>query len=208
MSRPPLKFLHASRNFAKAINFLKDIMRTKLHLIEGPWLGQLAISSRPRGGDWLEDEVRSWRQSGIDVVVSLLTNDEIASLDLKQEAKFCQAHGLQFLVFPIVDRGVPSSRRAALEFIRKLDNALATGKNLVVHCRQGIGRSALVAACLLVLSGMDAETAFRRVSAARGVSVPETPEQRKWVMELARGITTPSPISDKVSTLKKKFIEF
>jgi protein-tyrosine phosphatase len=168
-------------------------MRTEFYWIDGPWLGQLAISSRPRGGDWLEDEVRSWQQSGLDIIVSLLTDDEITSLDLAQEAEFCKAHGLQFLSFPIVDRSVPSSRRATLNFVRKLDKTLADGKKLVIHCRQGIGRSALVAACLLVLSGVDAETAFHRVRAARGVSVPETPEQRKWVMEFARELATPIP---------------
>ncbi len=168
-------------------------MRTELYWIDGPWLGQLAISSRPRGGDWLEDEVRSWLQSSLDIIVSLLTDDEIADLELAQEAELCQAHGLQFLAFPIVDRSAPSSRRDTLDFVRKLAHALAEGKSLVIHCRQGIGRAALIAACFLILSGADPETAFRRVSAARGVSVPETPEQQKWVIEFARELATPIP---------------
>lgn len=169
-------------------------MRTELHWIDGPWLGQLAISSRPRGGDWLEDEVRSWQQAGLDVIVSLLTHDEIASLDLAAEAQLCQVHGLQFLAFPIVDRSVPSSRRAALDFVKKLEDDLAEGKRVLIHCRQGIGRSALIAACLLVMSGVDPETAFQRVSAARGVVVPETPEQRKWVVELAQKLAIPATL--------------
>jgi protein-tyrosine phosphatase len=166
-------------------------MRTELYWIEGPWPGKLAISLRPRGGDWLEDEVRSWQQSGLEVIVSLLTDDETVGLDLAQEAELCQVHGLQFLAFPIVDRGVPSSRWATLEFVRKLDDALAKGKNVAIHCRQGIGRSALIAACLLALSGTKPETAFQRVSAARGCPVPETLEQRKWIMEFARELATP-----------------
>ena len=36
-------------------------MHTELYWIPGPWLGRLAIMPRPRGGDWLEDEIRSWR---------------------------------------------------------------------------------------------------------------------------------------------------
>jgi hypothetical protein len=96
-------------------------MRTELYWIEGPWPGQLAMSSRPRGGDWLEDEVRAWRQADIAVIVSLLTNDEISELDLTQEVELCKANGLQFIAFPIVDRGVPSLRSAALDFVRKLD---------------------------------------------------------------------------------------
>ena len=161
-------------------------MRTELYWIEGPWQSRLAILPRPRGGDWLEDEVRAWRVAGADVIVSLLTSDEIADLDLAQEAGLCQANGIQLLSFPIVDRGVPASRRATLDFVKKLDNILAEGKSIAIHCRQGIGRSALIAACLLVLSGIDPEMAFRRVSAARGCSVPETSEQRQWATEFAR----------------------
>ena len=167
-------------------------MTTDLYRIEGPWQGRLALLARPRGGDWLEDEVRAWRRAGVDVIVSLLTSEEIAELGLAQEAALCQANGMQFLSFPIVDRGVPSSRTATVDFVKKLDSLLAQGKSVAVHCRQGIGRSALVAACLLVLSGVSPEVAFRRVSMARGCSVPETSEQRSWVMEFAREL---APVS-------------
>ncbi len=170
-------------------------MRTKLYWIEGPWAGRLAISPRPRGGDWLEDEVRSWQQAGLTSIVSLLTNDEISDLDLGQEEKICRSYGLQFLAFPLVDRGVPASRRATRQFLRKLEEALAGGKSLAIHCRQGIGRAALIAACLLVLAGIEPEAAFERVSAARGCPVPETPEQRKWVIEFAPELVTPNPQS-------------
>ncbi|MGH7965582.1 MAG: dual specificity protein phosphatase family protein [Candidatus Binatia bacterium] len=161
-------------------------MQAEPDWIEGSRPGRLAVLPRPRGGDWLEDEVRSWQQAGLDVVVSLLTHGEIADLDLGQEAALCQAQGIQFRSFPIADRGVPSSRRATADLVRQLDKALADGKSVAVHCRQGIGRSALIAACLLVMSGVDPETAFQRVSAARGCSVPETTEQKTWVREFAR----------------------
>ena len=164
-------------------------MRTELSWIEGPWHGRLAILPRPRGGDWLGDEVRGWRSAGVDVVVSLLTSDEIDDLDLAQEARLCQANGIEFLSFPVVDRSVPASQRATLDFVRKLEGFLAGGKSVTIHCRQGIGRSALIAACLLVLVGTNPETAFRAISAARGCSVPETPHQRQWVIEFARVLT-------------------
>jgi hypothetical protein len=61
--------------------------------------GRLAILPRPRGGDWLEDEVRGRRAAGVDVIVSLLTSDEVTNLDLAQERCLCQAHG-RFLAVP------------------------------------------------------------------------------------------------------------
>src|SRR5882672_1326245 len=116
-------------------------MRTELYWIEGPWPGRLAIMPRPRGGDWLEDEVRSWRRSGVDVVVSLLTHDEIAELTLDDEEELCLTNGMKFLSFPITDRSVPMSKEATLELVTKLAEYLTDGKNIAIHCRQGIGRA-------------------------------------------------------------------
>ena len=154
-------------------------MKTAPYWIDGPWPGRLAIIPRPRGGEWLEDEVRTWRQVGLDVVISLLTRDEVADLDLAQEAELCQTNGVQFIVFPITDRSVPSSRRATLELVSSLYKLLAGGKNVGIHCRQGIGRSAVVAVCLLIFSGVDPESAFQYISVARECVVPETAEQRE-----------------------------
>ncbi|HVS21230.1 MAG TPA: protein-tyrosine phosphatase family protein [Pyrinomonadaceae bacterium] len=147
---------------------------------------QACYRSSSARGDWLTDEVRAWKQAGFDIMVSLLTKDESDELGLADEAHLSRVHGLQFCNFPIPDLGVPKSSAAARELIDKLNGALAAGKNVGIHCRQGIGRSGLVAASLLVDSGVDPETAFRQVSAARGLPVPETSDQRDWVLELAR----------------------
>ena len=137
----------------------------------------------------------SLRDSGIDAIVSLLTADEAEEFHLEQEAESGQSHGISFFSFPITDRDVPASRETALNLLKKLLQLLATGKNIGIHCRQSIGRAALIAASLLVLSGESAETAFQIVGEARGCEVPETPEQQRWVAELAREaaqITAPS----------------
>ena len=39
----------------------------------------------------------------------------------------------------------------------------------------------MIAARLLTLVGLDPDTAVERVSAARGVAVPETKAQREWI---------------------------
>jgi protein-tyrosine phosphatase len=160
-------------------------MRATLYWIEGPWPGRLAIVPRPRGGDWLEDEVRSWRQAGVDVVVSALEEDEIVEWDLAREAELCAAQGIEFVHFPIADRGVPASFAATAALVRRLEHKLNEGKRVAFHCRAGVGRSALLAACVLVLAGLDSEAAWHRVSKARGCAVPDTLEQRVWVGRFA-----------------------
>lgn len=141
--------------------------------------------SRPRGGDWLEDEVRSLCAAGVDVVVSLLEREEITELDVVNEQAFCETNGIRFLSFPIKDRGVPPLNRKTVDFIRLLAEILSEGKTVVIHCRQGIGRSALIAASILVVKGVDVNLAFERVATARGCPVPDTQEQREWVDKFA-----------------------
>jgi protein-tyrosine phosphatase len=156
-------------------------MLTELYWVDGPWPGKLAMASRPRGGDWLEDEVAAWRRAGIDTVLSLLTPDEEQDLDLKREARVAKAQGINFASLPIPDRQVPNSESEVRAALDRLDDDLSAGRNVVVHCRQRIGRTGLIAACLLITKGLTSKDAIKILSAARGNPIPETIEQRHWI---------------------------
>jgi protein-tyrosine phosphatase len=159
-------------------------MNPDLFWIPGPWPGRLAVAARPRGGDWLEDEARGWRRAGLDVVVSLLEKEEAAQLELVHEGPAAESQDVHFISFPIPDRGVPVSTQAALSLLRNIAESLEEGKNVAVHCRQGIGRSGLIAAGVLMTSGIGVEKAIEIVSAARGQTIPETPAQVQWIHQL------------------------
>jgi protein-tyrosine phosphatase len=149
------------------------------------------MAARPRGGDWLPDDLSSWKQAGADTVLSLLTpeEEEEEDLGLRQEAGKAKKLGLEFTSFPIPDRQIPRSEAKGADILDRVTRRLTDGKNVVVHCRQGIGRTGLVAACLLVKKGMSPGAAVELVSAARGVSVPETTEQRDWIDHYAVGLS-------------------
>ncbi len=166
-------------------------MNAKLYEVEGPWRGKLAVVPRPRGGDWLSDEAEAWRRAGVDVVVSLLTSEEVQELDLGREADACGEHGIACLNHPIQDRDVPTSLRSMAELVFRLEEDLAAGRKVAVHCRQGVGRSAVLAACLLVAAGVAVGDAFARVAEARGCPVPDTVEQRAWVARFASQLAAP-----------------
>ena len=161
-------------------------MNPKLYWITSPSAGRLAISARPRGGDWLEDEIEGWRKQGIDVVVSLLTPSENEELGLKDEGSFSKAKGVRFVSFPIEDRGIPSSSAKAQELVGQLGSEIQKGKSLAIHCRQGIGRSSLLSAALLTFMGEDLDQALQSIGKARGLEVPETVEQRRWLDQFAK----------------------
>ncbi len=160
-------------------------MSPQLYWIPGPWRGRLAVLTRPRGGDWIDDEIDGWQRAGLDLVVSLLEKEEAAELELSREGDAAHAKGIQFLMFPIPDRGVPASLPPARSLFRTIADALEQGKNVGVHCRQGIGRSGMVAAGVLVLSGIGVEEAIRTVSVSRGQTIPETPVQLEWLRQLS-----------------------
>ena len=147
---------------------------------------RLAVMPRPRGDDWLGDEVSGWHAAGIDHVVSLLEMHEVRELGLAEEAALCEQNGVGFVSFPIADRSVPSSLHAAAGLIRSIEARLAQGEAVAIHCRAGIGRSGLMAACVLVNLGVPQSEVFPRISRGRGIQVPDTPAQVEWLARYAR----------------------
>jgi protein-tyrosine phosphatase len=129
---------------------------------------------------------RVWRKQGVDVVISLLTSSENEEFDLKDEAKFSEARNIRFFSFPIEDRGVPPSSAKVEQLVAQVVSEIQQGKNVAIHCRQGIGRSSLLSAALLISAGEDVEQALAAISKARGLEVPETVEQRKWLDQFAK----------------------
>ena len=95
---------------------------------------------------------------------------------------------IAFIHFPIADRGVPTSRIETMSFLRDVERLLSEEKNIVIHCRQGVGRSAMIAALLLVNNGAKVEDAFEQIQIARGCEVPDTVEQKDWVIRFAESI--------------------
>ncbi|GHO57580.1 protein-tyrosine phosphatase family protein [Ktedonobacter robiniae] len=160
-------------------------MRAQLYSLHELPVGCISIIARPRGGDWLMDEITALREAGVHVLVSLLTPLEVDEFELAEEAAFCQTQDIPFFSFPIIDRSVPPLNDRTLALIQQLDEQRMQGKHIALHCRQGLGRAALMAASLLVLAGWSPEKAFEHLSRTRGYPVPETEEQRAWVASLA-----------------------
>src|SRR5215467_8474436 len=90
------KFIYCHARLLKRL-----IMWTELFTISGPWPARLTISARPRGEDWLPDEIRAWRAAGVDTVISLLTSEEITDLGLQAEARLCLEAGIRFDALPV-----------------------------------------------------------------------------------------------------------
>ena len=157
-------------------------MLTKIY-----WLHQydnsakLGIMARPRGNDWLDEEITNIKKQGVELLVSLLEPNEVLELGLRQEQQLCSKHNITYINFPIVDRGIPKRNDDTDTLINHLLNKINTGSTTVIHCRMGIGRSSIIAGALLLKTGQNAKDIFAHISKIRGLTVPDTDEQTKWL---------------------------
>lgn len=142
---------------------------------------RLGLSARPYGGEDLALEVQAWVRAHVEVVVSLLEVGEARELALESEPALCKANAIEFRAFPIPDRGVPKHCTEFGQLLDLLQDRLRAGRSVVIHCRAGIGRTGIVAACLAFRLGVPLHQVFTVLSRSRGITMPDTTEQIEWV---------------------------
>lgn len=142
----------------------------------------LAIVLRPRGHDGLRDELREIKECGLDTLVSLLEPSEARWLGLAEEGKLAEEVGMRFISYPILDVHVPDNESTFRALVMDLAQRLRTGERIGVHCQGCIGRSTVTAACILIHLGWKPKDAIGAIQAARGCAVPDTAEQRRWIL--------------------------
>lgn len=147
----------------------------------------LAIVMRPRGDEWLKDDLAHLRHSGIRTLISAVEDWEAHALGLVREGELAEAVGLHFISYPMQDRSTPSDYEDFRRFVRSLATRLETGEKIGVHCRGCIGRSTVVTACTLITMGWSAADALRAIEIAREFPVPDTEEQRVWILAFGAG---------------------
>jgi len=143
---------------------------------------RLAIVARPRGDEWLEADLLGLKHGGIDILVSLLMPDEVASLGLAAEGSTAQGLGLEFILHPIPDRTTPAHEKSFRYLIARLVEATETGKRVGAHCRGCIGRATVTTAAVLIQLGVQPAEALAMIEEARGCPVPDTIEQLDWIL--------------------------
>ena len=150
--------------------------------IKGTPPAPLAIVIRPRGDEWLEDEMLGLKRGGLQTIVSLLERKEALLLGLDEEHPIADHLGLKFLSYPIPDTQVPSNLATFQQFVTGLADRLRAGEKIGVHCRGSIGRATVTAACALIHLGWTPRAAIAAIQAARGCMVPDTQEQEDWIL--------------------------
>eukprot|EP01062_Namystynia_karyoxenos_P067645 TRINITY_DN61662_c0_g1_i1.p1 TRINITY_DN61662_c0_g1~~TRINITY_DN61662_c0_g1_i1.p1 ORF type:complete len:427 (+),score=72.31 TRINITY_DN61662_c0_g1_i1:69-1349(+) len=140
----------------------------------------------------LAADIASLRDRRVSEVWCLLNDPELRTLGLPPQryAECAEAHGVVLRRYPLVEMTPPKNvAEFDGECVAHIAAAIfAQRRHVVVHCRGGVGRAGLVAACLLLragavpLNGPAAVAAVRKLRDPRAV---ESQTQRDFVARYA-----------------------
>ncbi len=154
--------------------------------------GRLLVGEHPgsRSRARSMDRLRRFLEAGITCFIDLTELDESPAYDMHLPFETPAGRRISYLRRPIIDHGLPADRATMGHILAALDDALATGHCVYLHCRAGIGRSATVAGCWLAErnpGGGEAALAelgdyWQQCRQSRSwAHVPETDEQAGFV---------------------------
>lgn len=142
--------------------------------------GHLLLHSMPGRREPIDQCWAEIRVTPVHAIVCLASDEEIAA----KSPSYASAVGgcsvpCERWVLPVEDYGVPSDEDEFLALASQVAESLKTGRNILVHCGAGIGRTGTFAVLVLLRLRVPVEEALRRVNAAG--SSPETPGQRQFL---------------------------
>jgi len=163
---------HEALGLAGALGMTATPGRSDANASDGPWKRALD-----------KDLDRLVRFYHADMLVTLLergqyVEDEFAALDVLDLVLRAKQRGIDTEWVPMPDGGVPVGVDHLLTLVERLLHEMRDGRVAVLHCRDGLGRTGLVACCCLVALGAAPTEALTTVRAVRPGAVQE-PVQRQ-----------------------------
>ncbi len=117
----------------------------------------------------VEDSITTLKKAGAQAIITLLSTKDLSKNNVGTLPKACDLAELLWFHMPIIDNQAPDQA-----FIEQLNansshilSLLAQGKAVVIHCKGGSGRTGLMAALLMLLSGESLEDTTKKIQAIR-----------------------------------------
>jgi len=142
--------------------------------------GCLLLHSMPGRYEALESVWIRLRSEAVSTIVCLAEKTELR----EKSAEYAQAleNGTvpcPVLIFEVLDRGAPEDREAFWILASTIAEQLKSGDTVLIHCVGGVGRTAMLANCVLLALGESPSSARNAVS--RAGSTVETALQSRLI---------------------------
>lgn len=156
--------------------------------------GKLLAGEYPVNPSYWGEETNRLRlgtllDAGVDHFIDLTRPNEAESYQgLLQEEAQRRHKSVDYQRFAIDDFGVAAHSRM-VQILNAIDQAIAAGGVVYLHCHGGIGRTGSVVGCFLVRHGLSGKAALRKIRELRQVipgcqvESPETDAQRYLIRD-------------------------
>lgn len=115
-----------------------------------------------------------------DLLISLVQPYELKMLGISKLCAVGKRCGIAVIRYPIFDGKTPENVESMGFLVNHILQALYVGRNVVIHCWGGYGRTGLVSACCLVGLGYSADDAIEMVRETRSRTI-ETKKQEVFI---------------------------
>ncbi|MHA3053472.1 phosphatase domain-containing putative toxin [Acinetobacter sp. ANC 4640] len=132
----------------------------------------------------LNDALMTLKSAGVDALITVMPDSELAENNVSNIAELCEQHGLAWFHLPVADDCAPQA-----DFESKWENQkpeilhrLKDGERIAIHCKGGSGRTGLIAAVLLTSLGLPLAEATTQIQALRPKALKH-PVHVSWISE-------------------------
>ncbi|EPR21287.1 hypothetical protein L905_07340 [Agrobacterium sp. TS43] len=151
---------------------------TPISRIEVPGAGTIGMMPCPGRSASILAEVSKLEELGVDVVVSLMQDQEFP--DLSGFSEVLRSSEIEWIRLPIVPNSIPDAA-SDWNLVRSvLINRITNGKFVAIHCWGGLGRTGMIAADLLTAFSHEPSDAITLVRQVRPGTI-ESEAQERWI---------------------------
>jgi protein-tyrosine phosphatase len=147
--------------------------------------GSLYVSPMPYGPyDKYNQLLKRYVQEKIEFAIPLVTDAEIARKAKRDVLDLYRKNGIEVIRFPIEDLTSPELQKVR-ELVKTVAPYLRAGAKVAVHCNAGVGRTAVIVACLVSkLLDLDGPEATRYITSLMHTQM--TSSQKRVVEKFAQ----------------------